>query len=111
MLIKLTYYGKNHPTLVNTEKIETIYRLYDKSTGRYSTKITFGNNSYVNVEEDLETIMKIQQDFHEGKYQDTTCITPPFVDERIENNYNQEVVRTRRPRRNYKVDYETNNQW
>jgi len=76
MLIKLTYYGKGVPTLINSEKIQTIYQLFDKTQGKFSTKITFSDGTYINVEEDLETIMRIQQDFYEGNYQDPTCITP-----------------------------------
>lgn len=108
MLIKLTYYGKGVPTLINTDKIQTIYQLFDKTQGKYSTKITFSDNTYVNVEEDMETILRIQQDFFEGKYQDPTCITPT-IQNRFEENFNTE--RQRRPRVNRRDDIYSNNQW
>ena len=39
--MKLTFYDKGTSTLVNTNLIETIYRLYDKTKDNYSTKIKF----------------------------------------------------------------------
>lgn len=105
MLIKLTYYGKGAPTLINSEKIQTIYQLYDKTQGKYSTKVTFSDNTYVNVEEDLETILKIQQDFYEGKYQDPTC-PPPSIETKFQDSYNSE--RPRRPRVKKEEFYNTN---
>jgi len=100
MLMKLTYYGKGAPTLVNTERIQTIYQLFDKTQGRFSTKITFNDNTYVNVEEDLEFILRTQQEFYEGKYQDPTCVTPS-IESRFQENYNSDntpTYPTRRPR-------------
>jgi hypothetical protein len=101
MLIKLTYYGSGNPTLVNTDNIETIYQLFDKTQGRYSTKITFSNNSFLNVEESLTDIMKIQQDFHKGIYQDNECALPTFtIQDRFEDSYKPQR-RGYRPRKNY----------
>jgi uncharacterized protein YlzI (FlbEa/FlbD family) len=106
MLIKLTYYGSGNPTLVNTENIETIYQLFDKTQGRYSTKITFGNNSYLNVEESLTEIMKIQENFYKGIYQDTECALPSAtIQERFEESYQQPQRRQYRPRKNYEQQY------
>lgn len=66
MLVKLTYYGTGKPTLVNLSKIETIYQVYDKYKERVSTKIQFQGGGFINVEEDLQTILKIQWDFNGG---------------------------------------------
>lgn len=90
MLIKLTYYGSGSTTLVNTDQIETIYSLFDKTQGRYSTKITFGNNSYINVEESIADIMKIQEDLLNGIYQPKEVTLPEMnLQNRFEDSYNQ----------------------
>lgn len=107
MLIRLTYYGKGVPTLINTDKIQTIYQLFDRTQGKHSTKITFSDNTYVNVEEDLETILKIQQDFYEGKYQDPTCATPT-IQEKFEENFNL-IERPRRRRVLSNQDFSNHN--
>lgn len=104
MLIKLTYYGTGNVTLVNTDKIETIYQLFDKTQGRYSTKITFGNNYFVNVEESLTDILRIQENYAKGIFQDVECPTPSVsIQERFEDSY-QPPRRTYR-KRNYEQQY------
>lgn len=87
MIVKLTYYGTNRPTLVNLNKIESIYQVYDRTQRRYSTKICFnGNNSFINVEEDLQTIMKLQESHLNGEYQSSDFETQSF-DDRMEDMY------------------------
>jgi hypothetical protein len=89
MLLKLTYYGTTRPTLVNVKNVESVYQVYDKVGRRYSTKICFkGNESFINVEEDLQTIMKLEQETMEGTFQDTDWETPS-IEERLETSYNQ----------------------
>jgi hypothetical protein len=114
MLIKLTYYGTNRATLVNLGNVESIYQVFDKQQKRFSTKICFkGNQSFINVEEDLQTIMKIQQDCLEGNYQSTE-FTTPTIEERFEDSYyRQENQYTpRRRERNYNNQNSLNDtQW
>lgn len=89
MIVRLTYYGSNRSTLVNLKKVESIYQVYDRINRRFSTKICFnGNNSFINVEEDLQTIMQLQQDFIDGKYQPTD-FESNTVDDRMEELYYQ----------------------
>jgi hypothetical protein len=103
MLIKLTYYGSGSSTIVNTEKIETIYQLFDKTQGRYSTKITFGNNSFINVEESMSDILQIQENFYKGIYQPTDCVIPEMsLQNRFEDSYQQPQRRSYR-KRNYET--------
>ena len=88
MLIKLTYYGTTRPTLVNLENVESIYQVFDKHQKRFSTKICFrGNESFINVEEDLKTIMEIQKDVSNGKFQNVDDIGSPTIEERFEDSY------------------------
>lgn len=108
MLVKLTYYGTDRPTLINLGNVESIYQVYDKNLKRYSTKVCFrGNESYINVEEDLQEILKISQDYQMGDYQSCDWVTPT-VEERLLNSYNDS-----RPRvNNYKPRHERNyNSW
>ena len=89
MLIKLTYYGTDRPTLVNIDNVESIYQVFDKVLKRFSTKICFkGNESYVNVEEELQTILRLAQEAKEGKYQDFEWETPS-LEERLESSFQQ----------------------
>ena len=98
MLLKLTYYGSTRPTLVNVNNVESIYQVYDKVGRRYSTKICFkGNESFINVEEDLQTIMKLEQESISGVFQDTEWETPS-VEERMEQSYEQQSYKQQRPR-------------
>ena len=90
MIVRLTYYGGNRSTLVNLDKVESIYQVYDRVQRRFTTKICFnGNNSFINVEEDLQTIMKLQEDYLTGKYQSTDFETNT-LDERMEEMYYQQ---------------------
>ena len=106
MLLKLTNYGSNRPTLINMDKVESIYQVYDKNEKRMSTKICFnGSSSFVNVEEDLQTIMRLEQEVVSGQFQETDWITPT-IEERIldsfETTFNHpQRQRTYRPRQNY----------
>lgn len=113
MLIKLTYYGTNRPTLVNLDNVESIYQVYDRQQKRFSTKICYnGNTSFINVEEDLKTIMKIQQDVNEGIFQDLDFETPT-IEDRFEDSY-YKTERQHQPRgreRNYNMDDSYNNRW
>lgn len=89
MLIKLTYYGSDRVTLVNTDNIESVYQVYDKTQRKYSTKICFrGNESYLNVEEDLQTILRLAQEVEFGKFQSTDWETPT-LEERMETSFQQ----------------------
>jgi hypothetical protein len=58
MLVKLTYYKTQQSTLVNLDKVECIYEVFDKPNGKYSTKIQF-NGSFINVVETLDEIMNM----------------------------------------------------
>lgn len=115
MLIKLTYYGTDRPTLVNLDNVESIYQVFDKVMKRFSTKICFkGNDSYINVEEELQTILRLAQEVKEGKYQDHEWESPSLED-RLESSYLQYKSRSTnfQPReRNYnREDVFNNNRW
>jgi hypothetical protein len=83
MIVKLTNYSNGKTTLVNLDNVECIYQIYNKTKNNASTKICFrGNDSFVTVREDLQTIMKIQQNMLMGIFQDTNWVTPDFSEEK-----------------------------
>lgn len=55
--IRLRKYNGRTDYLININQIDTVHRVWDKSSDQYSTKITLnGGNSFINVEDDLDTI-------------------------------------------------------
>lgn len=86
MILKLTYYGKNSPTLVNFDGVETIYEVYDRKMRRVNTKVLYRGGNYVNVEEDLQTILKLSQEYDAGIYQPTDWASTT-VDKFMEDSY------------------------
>lgn len=87
MLVKLTYYGTDRPTLINLEMVTNIYQVFDKINRRFVTKVCFDANNYINVVESLQTIMKIQQEYKNGVYQELDFDTPPVFDDRLEDDF------------------------
>lgn len=92
MILKLTYVGKNVPTLVNMDKVQFMYRVTDpKGVYPPSTKITYADDRYINVLEDLQTILKMTQEYEQGVYQSTDWETPeePIASpqQRMEKSY------------------------
>jgi hypothetical protein len=99
MFVKLTYYDKGTPTLVNLDNVNTVYPVYDTSRGRVSTKIQFKDGEFMNVEESIGDIQKIEQEAKLGIYQDTSYDTAS-VEELLKNSFNRQVAS--RPReKNY----------
>jgi hypothetical protein len=107
MLVRLTYYGTDKVTLVNFENVESVYQVFDIMNKRFSTKICFSGDSFVNVEEDLQTVMKLSQEVKQGIYQDWDFDTPP-VEDRMENSYYER--KNRNPRNNTR-DSRNYNSW
>ena len=92
MLIKLTYYGRGKPTLVNLESVETMYQVVDKNRTRLSTKVLFKGGNYINVEEELQEILKHQSNLMKGIDQDFDWQSPS-VDDMLELDYNRQQTR------------------
>ena len=108
MLVKLTYYGTGKPTLVNLNNVETVYQVVDKIQQKLSTKILFKVGNYINVEEDLQTILGYQIDFLNGNPQSTKWESPS-IDEMLETDYNRKSYQEeRRPRYNTRKEYTRN---
>lgn len=95
MLIKLTYYGTGKPTLVNLESVETMYQVVDKNRTRLSTKVSFKGGNYINVEEELQEILKHQSNLMKGIDQDFDWQSPT-IDDMLELEYNRQQNHTKR---------------
>lgn len=108
MLVKLTYYGTGKPTLVNLNNAETIYQIVDKHQSRVSTKISFKGGNYINVEEDLQTILGIQNDNLNGNYQSTKWESPTIDDLLETDYYRKSYQEERRPRHTTRKEYSRN---
>lgn len=102
MLIKLTYYGTGKPTLVNLESVETMYQVVDKNKSRLSTKVLFKGGNYINVEEELQEILKLQWEMSNGTAQDFDWQSPT-IDDLLELDYNRQQTRPqqRYPKRDW----------
>ena len=93
MVLKLTHAVKNVPTLVNMDNVQTMYVVSDvRGNFPTSTKILFTNEQYVNVSEDLQTILQMVHEYEQGKYQSTDFVTPeetnvPSPQNRFERQY------------------------
>lgn len=98
MLLKLTYYGKSVPTLVNFESVETLYEVYDRKMQRVNTKILFRGGNFINVEENLQTILKLSQEHNSGEYQDTAWISSNIIDKAFEDNFEEQRYERSRER-------------
>jgi len=98
MFVKLTYYDKGTPTLVNLANVDTIYSVYDTSRGRISTKIQFSGGNIMNVEESEAEILKLYQDAKDGFHQ-STDFPRPSIEELMKKSYDDKFGK--RPEKNY----------
>ena len=61
-IIKVTYFGKNQPTIINLDNMETMYQKIDRKSNRISTCIQFSKDNYILVEETPQEIMQLIED-------------------------------------------------
>jgi len=95
MLIKLTYYGTGKPTLVNLESVETMFQVVDKYKNRLSTKILFKGGNFINVDEELQDVLKIQSEMMNGRCQDFDWQSPT-IDELLETDFYRQQSKPKR---------------
>lgn len=88
MILKLTKMGGS--VLVNFQNVTNCEVLHTPQ-GEF-TKIYLIGGTYINVEEPLEDILKLQIDYNNGVYQPTECMTSD-IRKRIENSYNSSAPR------------------
>lgn len=106
VVIRLTYSQTGKTTMVNFDSVETIYRIHDRATGRFGTRVNFPNDRYVIVEETLQEILKMVHQYQQGVYQDTSWVEDDVsfnIENRMEDSYNQNVY-NQNPNRMYNND-------
>lgn len=106
MVLKLTHNATGKSTLINLTGFKTAYRVADpKGIYEPSTKIEWPDGSYLNVSEDLQTLLSLIQDYEQGKPQDTDWVEdePKPVKERFEQAYHN-----RRRERNFNTPHTFN---
>lgn len=113
-IIKLTYTLTGKSTLVNADKITTAFRIYERSTSKYATRVNFDTDSYVIVDEELQEIKRLAENSSDGDYQSNDWVELDSgeggidVQQRFEKNYNQAYSR-HQPQRRYNNHYHQNN--
>lgn len=85
-LIKVTYFGKNRPTIINTDKVESIYEMIDTHSQTKCTKIQFTKDNYILVDETPQEIMKMEWSVKNGETIDMD-FESPSLDEMIRSSY------------------------
>lgn len=115
-IIKLTYTLSGKSTLLNADKMTTAFRIFEKSTRKYATRINFDNDSFVIVDEELQVIKQLQEDALAGEYQTNDWIELDSGEgegfhERLENNYHQSSYNRPQRRNNYHQQNNYNNNY
>ena len=73
-LIKLTYTQTGKSTLINLDTMKSAFRIHERTTGKYATRINFMNDDFVIVDEELQEILKLAQDHTIGEFQSTDWV-------------------------------------
>lgn len=118
-IVKLTYTQTGKVTLVNLEQMTTAFRMFEKTTQKYATRINFQNDSFAIVDEELQTIKELGENASAGEYQSNDWIEVDAgggedFHERLRNDYRnnmdggyQPPYNNRRPKQynNYNNNY------
>ena len=96
-LIKVTYFGKNRPTIINTDKVESMYQMIDVVSQTICTRIQFSKENYILVNETPQQIMKDEWSIKNGKPIDMS-FDSPTIEDLLEQSYNQQQINQRQSR-------------
>jgi hypothetical protein len=121
-IIKLTYTQTGKVTLVNLEQMTTAFRMFEKTTQKYATRINFQNDSFAIVDEELQTIKELGENALAGEYQTNDWVEVDAgggedFHERLRNDYTnnmgggyQQRPYNNQRRNNYNNNY-NNQRW
>jgi hypothetical protein len=73
-LVKLTYTQTGKSTLINLDTMKSAFRIHERQTSKYATRINFMNDDFVIVDEELQEILKLAQDHTIGEFQSTDWV-------------------------------------
>jgi hypothetical protein len=112
-IVKLTYTQTGKVTLVNLDQMTSAFRIFERTTRKYATRIGLGGEQYVVVDEELQEIHRLAQEVAQGNFQSADWVQmdegipngDDFVD-RLENDYQRNTYprhqqREYRPRQQY----------
>jgi len=106
-IIKLTYTQTGKATLVNLDQMTSAFRIFERGTRKYATRINLGGEQYVVVDEELQEIQKLAQQDANGEFQSTDWVQvdagipeEDFV-ERLESDYQRNTHRPQYQQRSY----------
>jgi hypothetical protein len=54
--------------------MKSAFRIHERTTGKYATRINFMNDDFVIVDEELQEILKFSQDHITGEFQSTDWV-------------------------------------
>lgn len=73
-IVKLTYTATGKATLVNMDTMSSAFRIFERTTRKYATRLNFTGEQYVVVDEELQEIMRLVQEQQQGNYQATDWV-------------------------------------
>ena len=120
-IIKLTYTQTGKVTLVNLDQMATAFRMFEKTTQKYATRINFQNDTFAIVDEELQTIKELGENALAGEFQTNDWIEVDAgggedFHERLRNDYTNNMGGGYQPRphqqrrNNYNNNY-NNQRW
>jgi uncharacterized protein YlzI (FlbEa/FlbD family) len=109
-LIKVTYLTNGRGTIVNFDKVESIYKVFDRNNGKMQTRINFDGERFLMVQEEPQEILKLVQEYERGEFQDTDWvdIEIPNMEEKLENSFNDFGMRSNYGRNQSQQPYNNN---
>jgi hypothetical protein len=119
-IIKLTYTQTGKVTLVNLDQVTTAYRIFEKTTQKYATRVNFQNDTFAIVDEELQTIKELGENALAGEFQTNDWVEVDAGGEdfhdRLRNDYTNNMGGGYQPRphqqrrNNYNNNY-NNQRW
>lgn len=110
-LIKLTYTASGKSSLVNLDKVISAFRIFERNTRKYATRLNFDNDLFIIVDESLQEIQQFAQSSSSGEYQSTDWveIDGGGMEEQMEQSYDRHVPKPRYQKREYNNNNYNNN--
>ena len=110
-LIKLTYTASGKSSLINLDKMNSAFRIFERNTRKYATRINFDNDVFIIVDETMQEIQQLAQSDSSGEFQSTDWIEIDGggLEEQLEQSFERHAPR--RPRFNNQNNYNNNNNY
>jgi hypothetical protein len=115
-IIKLTYTQTGKATLINFDQVTSTFRIFEKTTRKYATRINFQNDTFAIVDEELQTIKELVENNLTGEYQSNDWVEIDTgggedLNDRLENDYHRNMGGSYQPQRPYQRRNNYNNNY